>query len=58
MSVENIHWIKSLVDWTAVTTLLGTVASFLPPIASLFTILWLAIRMWETDTVKGWTGRK
>jgi hypothetical protein len=36
---------------------LATLTKALPAIAALFTIIWLAIRIWESDTVRGWTKR-
>jgi hypothetical protein len=30
----------------------------LPSIAALFTIIWTGLRIWETDTVRGWTRRR
>ncbi len=43
---------KDLVDVAAASTALMTLAAWLPPTASLFTIIWLGIRIWETDTVQ------
>ena len=43
---------KDLLDVAAASTALATVAAWLPPTASLFTIVWLGIRIWETDTVQ------
>jgi hypothetical protein len=48
---------KHVVDAVSLLTVVGTLASWLPSIAALFTILWTIIRIAETDTVKGWTGR-
>lgn len=49
---------KHVVDALSVVTVLGTLVEILPSVAALFTIIWTAIRIWETDTVKSWTGRK
>jgi hypothetical protein len=49
---------KHAVDAISVFTVVGTLVEFLPAIAAVFTIVWTAIRIWETDTVKSWTGRK
>lgn len=48
---------KSTVDALSVVTVLGTLIDMLPSIAAVFTIIWTGIRIWETDTVRGWTGR-
>jgi hypothetical protein len=49
--------IKQAVDVTAATT--GGLVFFdlIQPIAGLFTIIWLAIRIFETATVQRWLGR-
>jgi hypothetical protein len=49
---------KHAVDAISVFTVVGTLMEFLPAVAAGFTIVWTAIRIWETDTVKSWTGRK
>ena len=49
--------IKHAVDGLSVGTVLATLAGWLPAIAALFTIIWTAIRIWETDTLKKLTGR-
>jgi hypothetical protein len=48
---------KHIVDALSIATVIGTLADMLPSIAALFTILWTGIRIWETETVKRWTGR-
>lgn len=48
---------KHVVDALSVATVLGTLVEMLPSIAAVFTIVWTSIRIWETDTVRGWTGR-
>lgn len=49
---------KHIVDALSVATVLGTLVDMLPSIAAVFTIVWTGIRIWETDTVRGLTGRK
>lgn len=48
---------KHIIDVLSIVTVLGTLAEMLPSIAAAFTIIWTGIRIWETDTVKRWTGR-
>ena len=48
---------KAIVDALSVVTVVGTLVDMLPSIAALFTIIWTAIRIYETDTVQGWFGR-
>lgn len=49
---------KHVVDALSVVTVLGTLVEMLPSIAAVFTIVWTSIRIWETETVRGWTGRR
>jgi hypothetical protein len=44
---------KQVVDVMSVGTMLGTISAILPPISAMFTIVWVGIRIWETDTVQG-----
>lgn len=48
---------KQILDVLSVATVVGALMDMLPSIAALFTILWTGLRIWETDTVRGWTGR-
>ena len=43
---------KQIVDTVSVATTVGALAGVLPALAALLTILWTAIRIWETDTVQ------
>ncbi len=45
---------KHLIDGVSVATVMGTLMSWLPSVAALFTIIWTAIRIYETKTVQGW----
>ena len=48
---------KAIADGAAVVTTVGVLAAWLPPIASLFTIIYLGLRIWESDTVREMTNR-
>ena len=48
---------KHLVDALSVATVLGTLADMLPSIAAIFTIVWTAIRIYETATVQRLLGK-
>ena len=50
--------VKHIVDGLSVVTVLGTLVDMLPSIAAVFTIVWTAIRIYETKTVQGWLGNK
>ena len=43
---------KTVIDSLAVGGTVATLAGWLPSVASLFTIVWLSLRIWESDTVK------
>ena len=48
---------KQIVDAVSVFTVVGTLGDMLPPMAALFTIVWTAIRIYETETVQRMLGR-
>ena len=43
---------KHLLDIASIGIAVGALAKVLPAIASLFTIMWLGIRMWESKTIQ------
>jgi hypothetical protein len=43
---------KEVLDVAAASTAVMTLAAWLPPVASLFTIIWLGLRIYESDTVQ------
>lgn len=49
--------LKPTVDVLAAGTTVAVIADWLPKVAALFTILWYAVRLWETETVRKLTGR-
>ncbi len=49
---------KHLIDIVSIVTAVGTLTSFLPSIAAVLTIVWTVIRIYETETVQRWLGRK
>jgi hypothetical protein len=50
--------IKHVADAASVITVIGTLTNVLPHAAALFTIIWTSIRIYETDTVQRWLGKK
>ena len=48
---------KEVMDIAAASTGILALAAWLPPVASLFTIVWLGLRIWESDTVQGFRGK-
>ena len=49
---------KHVLDGLSVITVLGALVDILPAIAALFTIIWTGIRIYETDTVQKFLGKK
>jgi hypothetical protein len=49
---------KTTVDAISIVTVVGTLAEVLPAVAALFTIIWTALRIFETDTVRKLLGKK
>lgn len=49
---------KEAMDIAAASTGVLALAAWLPPVASLFTIVWLGLRIYESDTVQGLLGKK
>lgn len=49
---------KHVVDALSLVTVVGTLIELLPAIAALFTIIWTAIRIYETDTVQKLLGKE
>ena len=45
---------KNFIDGASIVTVLGTIMNWLPAVAALFSIVWTAIRIYETKTVQGW----
>jgi len=43
---------KEMLDVAAASTAVMSMAAWLPPTASILTIIWLGIRIYESDTVQ------
>ena len=54
--MNDVHDAKTMADGAAVVVGVGGFMQWFPPIVGLvgglLTVVWLAIRIWETDTVK------
>ena len=48
---------KQVIDAVSVFTVVGTIGELLPPMAALFTLIWTAIRIYETKTVQRLLGK-
>ncbi len=63
--MENLHnamkhipeGVKHVGDGTAITLLLGVWAGVVSGLASLATLIWMCIRIYETDTVQKMLGK-
>jgi hypothetical protein len=49
---------KTTVDAISIVTVVGTLAEILPAVAALFTIIWTALRIYETRTVRKLLGKE
>ena len=58
MALQADEQVKQLGDAISIITVVGTLAELLPAIAAILTIVWTAIRIWETDTVQCMFNRK
>lgn len=43
-----------ILDWTSLSIVAGVLLGALPVIAAILSIIWTAIRIWETKTVQDW----
>jgi hypothetical protein len=55
---EHDETVKYVIDGVSFLTVVGTLAEMLPAVAAVFTIVWTAIRIWETKTVQNLLGKK
>ena len=49
---------KYTLDGLSITALLGALAQMLPHVATLLTVIWMALRIYEMPTVQRWLGRE
>ncbi len=49
--------LKHVGDALSISVVVATIAAWLPAVAALFSIIWTAIRIYETKTVQKWIGR-
>jgi|APCry1669189567_1035234.scaffolds.fasta_scaffold168476_1 hypothetical protein len=55
---HNQETAKMAVDALSVVTVVGTLMEVLPAISALLTVVWMCIRIYETDTVQRLLGKK
>lgn len=49
---------KEIMDWSALGSIAAAFLALIPKLSTVVGFVWLCLRVWEMDTVKGWTGRK
>lgn len=54
---EHQDTIKNIGDAISIGGVIATLAGWLPAFAALLSIVWTAIRIYETKTVQKWLGR-
>lgn len=54
---EHNETAKGAIDALSLVTVVGTLVDVLPAIAAIFSIVWSAIRIYETETVQRWLGK-
>jgi hypothetical protein len=57
MIEQDQETLKHMLDGASILTVIGTLVEFLPALSAILSIVWVAIRIWETETVKKLTGR-
>ena len=57
MSNPSGEQVKYMIDATSIAVVGAAWINWLPDLAALFTIFWVTIRIWETDTIRRWTKR-
>jgi tetrahydromethanopterin S-methyltransferase subunit C len=58
MNEQNQETLKYALDGASLLTVIGTLVEFLPALSAILSIVWVAIRIYETETVKKLLNRK
>jgi hypothetical protein len=58
MTEQDQETLKHMIDGASILTVIGTLVEFLPAVSAVLSIVWVAIRIYETDTVKKLLNRK
>jgi hypothetical protein len=58
MTEHDQETLKHMIDGASILTVIGTLVEFLPAVSAVLSIVWVAIRIYETDTVKKLLNRK
>ena len=58
MNQQDQETVKHMIDGASILTVIGTLVEFLPAVSAVLSIVWVAIRIYETDTVQKLVNRK
>jgi hypothetical protein len=58
MTTNDQETLKHMIDGASILTVIGTLVEFLPAVSAVLSIIWVAIRIYETDTVQKLVNRK
>jgi hypothetical protein len=58
MNQHDQETVKHMIDGVSILTVIGTLVEFLPAVSAVLSIIWVAIRIYETDTVQKLVNRK
>ena len=58
MNQHDQETVKHMIDGASILTVIGTLVEFLPAVSAVLSIIWVAIRIYETDTVQKLVNRK
>ena len=58
MTDQTHETVKQILDGVSILTVIGTIVEFLPAVSAVLSIIWVAIRIYETDTVQKLVHRK
>jgi hypothetical protein len=58
MAEHDHETLKHILDGASLITVIGTLVEFLPAVSAILSIVWVAIRIYETDTVQKFVNRK
>jgi hypothetical protein len=57
MTDHDQETLKHILDGASIITVIGTIVEFLPAVSAVISIIWVSIRIYETDTVQRLLGR-
>ncbi len=58
MNQHDQETVKHMIDGVSILTVIGTLVELLPAVSAVLSIIWVAIRIYETDTVQKLVNRK